>query len=364
MKNQPFLTVIVPCYNVEKYIDKCIASIVGQTYTNLEILLIDDGSSDNSGTICDAWQERDSRIRVIHKQNEGSSYARKTGIEHTTAEYVTFVDADDWIDENMYSDMMTALLSTNSDIAQCSVCEVFEDGRVVHCENEDKTGDVEIVGRIKSVLLILENKEWHSYMWNKIFRKQLFDHIIFPKGRGYGEDFISHDLFHIARQSVYVHHEYYFYFQRSHSITGSTDISEQLKNHSDFFDAWQDRHDFATQHAEYHSALPRVNQWVFRLGINLLRNILIRPQHFINDTGIMFDKISERLRSIPLTWKDRLGRGIKIELYVLKYAGAKCYRFYRMLYVKIIKMTNRLRITDNKRTCYLLSEMWEMLESH
>ena len=110
--DQPFLSVIVPCYNVETYINRCVSSIVSQTYINLKILLINDGSTDGTGTICDVWQEKDQRIRVIHKQNEGSSYARKTGIEQTTTEYVTFVDADDWIDKNMYASMMSALLTS------------------------------------------------------------------------------------------------------------------------------------------------------------------------------------------------------------------------------------------------------------
>ena len=106
MNNQPLLTVIVPCYNVEKYVDKSVASVVGQTYNNLEILLINDGSTDQTRERCDEWQKKDQRIRVINKQNEGLSYVRKTGIENATAEYVTFVDVDDWISLDMYADMM------------------------------------------------------------------------------------------------------------------------------------------------------------------------------------------------------------------------------------------------------------------
>ena len=188
--NYPLLSVVVPCYNVEKYLDKCIVSIVEQTYPNLEILLIDDGSPDNSGAICDTWQERDSRIRVIHKQNEGSSYARKTGVEIATAEYITFVDSDDWIDRNMYSDMMTALLSTNSDIVQCDFCIVHEDGRIEHRVQERNT-TVETMGRVEGVIMILEDHDWRTSMFTKIFKKKLFEHVEFPKGRAYGEDMIE-----------------------------------------------------------------------------------------------------------------------------------------------------------------------------
>ena len=151
VNNQPLLTVIVPCYNVEKYMDKCISSIVNQTYANLEIILIDDGSADSTGMICDAWQGKDQRIRVIHKQNEGLSYARKTGVENMTAEYVAFVDSDDWIDADMFTDMMTAMISTNSDIAQCDYCKVFEDGRIEDHSDENTSDTYEVAGRKEGV---------------------------------------------------------------------------------------------------------------------------------------------------------------------------------------------------------------------
>jgi len=359
--NYPLLTVIVPCFNVEKYVEKCIYSIVNQIYTNLEILLIDDGSTDNCGAICDAWQERDSRVRVIHKQNEGLAYARKTGVENATAEYITFVDGDDWIDKEMYADMMKAMLSTNSDIAQCGVCMVYEeDGRKVHLDNEFKTGAFEIIGRIEGVLLILENKKWHSWMWNKIFKKHLFEGIVFPKGRGYGEDFISHSLFHKANQSVFTSDEYCYYLQRSDSYTGTLNISNQIKNQCDFLEAWYERYIFVKQNPEYHSALSRSKLWVLRLGIHLLRNIIVLPQHFNVDTSLLFDAKAKQLRSIELNRNDRLQRSLTIEFYVLKFAGPKCYIFFRSLYVALLNSTNRLRIT-NRPTYHLLSDLWGCL---
>ena len=355
--NQPLLTVIVPCYNVEDYVNKCISSIANQTYSNLEILLIDDGSTDSTGTICDAWQERDSRICVIHKQNEGLAYARKTGIEHTKAEYVTFLDADDWIDVNMYSDLMGALLSTNSDIAQCGVCLVYEDGRMEHFNSELATEEMKIVERIEGVMLILESKKWLSWMGTKIYRKHLFDGIVFPKGRGYGEDFIAHDLFHKAHQSVFLPHEYYYYLQRDGSITKATNIKQEMKNYCDFFDACYDRYCFVEQHPEYHKALPFIKLYVLRLGIQLLRNIIGLPQYFPVDTDKLFITISNQIRSILLSRKNKLQRGLKIDYYILKYTGSRCYRLFRTLYVVFISTTNRMKLT-HRRTYVLLSDMW------
>ena len=350
--NQPLLTVIVPCYNVEKYVDKCISSIVNQAYTHLEILLIDDGSLDRTGMICDAWQERDSRISVIHKQNEGLAYARKTGIEHTTAEYVAFVDADDWIDLNMYADLMEALLTTDSDIAQCSVCEVYEDGRMNYLGNKQKNDSVEQIGRIDGVLLILKD-DWHSWMGTKIYKKYLFEGIEFPKGRGFGEDYISHYLFHKVTQSVFVHRHYYFYLQRNSSITKSKNIAAEMKKISDFSDAYYDRYCFTVQHSEYHEALPFVKYMTVYTGIHLLRNMIALPQYFAKDN---FSEKAKQMRLISLTKADKLRRGVKIDLHMLNISSG-LYIFIRSLYVRLIKLTNHLKITK-RQTSFSITDLF------
>jgi len=228
MKSEhPLLSVIVACYNLEQYVDRCVSSIVAQTYQNLEIILIDDGSSDQTGKLCDAWQDKDHRIRVIHQPNEGPSMARKNGIENASSDYITFVDADDWIDKNMYTDMMKALLSTNSDIAQCGYRKVYED----NCSAEfAMPSPYEVVNRQESVLLILEDIKWKSFMWNKIFKKHLFDNVVFLKGLDLAEDFICQYLFHNASQSVYLSNEYYFYYQREESLLKPANINMKIKS--------------------------------------------------------------------------------------------------------------------------------------
>ena len=354
--SQPLLSVIVPCYNVENYLDKCVSSIVAQTYSNLEIILVNDGSADNTGQICDAWQTKDRRIRVIHKQNEGNSYARKTGIDNATAEYLSFIDADDWIDSGMYAGMMPKLLDTGSDIAQCGVCLVYEDGRMEDWDNENER----IVGRIEGVLLIMESKKWLSWIWNKIFKKHLFDNVVFPKGRGCAGDFVTLFAFHHANQCVCLPDVYYYYLQRTGSISRFINIHTEVKNHCDFFEAWYERYSFVEQHPEYHNALPSVKLRVLRLGIFLLRNIIAIPQYFTVDADKLFDTTSKRLCSISLIRKDKLQRTFKIELYALKFGGAKCYKFFKLSYNCIIKITNRLKIT-NRRNYFLLDDMWNCL---
>lgn len=350
--NQPLLSVIVPCYNVEKYIDKCVSSIVNQTYPNLEILLIDDGSLDKTGAICDEWQMCDQRIKVIHKQNEGLAYARKTGIENATADYVTFVDSDDWIDKNMYADMMGALLTTDSDIADCDLCVVYEDGRTEHRVNE-RQETIRTMGRIESVITNLENNGWRTSFGTKILKKKLFDHIEFPKGRTYGEDMVVLVLFHHASKTVFLDKEYYCYFQRSDSISRPTNILKEMKNFSDISDAWYERYIFVKNHPEYHSSMSTVEYMTVCLCIGLLRNMIVRSQYFTDE---YFKVKTAQLRSISLTQKKKLRRGFKIDYYVLILAP-KCYKFFRSLYAGIIKMINKLKMT-NRQPSYILSDFW------
>ena len=121
------ISIVVPVYKVEPYLDKCVSSIVNQTYKNLEIILVDDGSPDNCPVMCDAWAEKDNRIRVIHKPNGGLSDARNAGMSAATGELIAFVDSDDWIAPDMYEKLYHRLTEDGSDIAACGVQMVWED---------------------------------------------------------------------------------------------------------------------------------------------------------------------------------------------------------------------------------------------
>ena len=331
---QPLLSVIVPCYNVEQYVDKCISSITGQTYSNLEILLVNDGSADQTGKMCDAWQERDARIRVIHKQNEGLSYARKTGIEHATADYVTFVDSDDWIDADMYARMMQALLSTGSDIAQCGYCHAGEDGRI---ETPPPIQKIEVFGRKEGVLMLLEDKAWKSFMWNKIFRKKLFEQIVFPKGFYFEDFFIAHFLFHHASQSVYLNDVYYFYYQRTGSIFNVENVQKTTIRNSHWAMAYYDRYLFVKQHPQYHEALPNVKRRMLYRGLIFLRNLVDYPD-------ILPDKAYSRqarlLKSVPLSYRD-IPFLLKIDFLILKIAPCWYKPFYKLIYRHLTRFIRR-----------------------
>ena len=123
------ISVIVPIYNVEKYLDRCVESIINQTYKNLEIILVDDGSPDNCTQMCDDYAKKDSRIRVVHKENGGLSDARNAGMEVATGEYVSFIDSDDYISLDFYETLFQTMIDNDSDIVECSVVKFYENGK-------------------------------------------------------------------------------------------------------------------------------------------------------------------------------------------------------------------------------------------
>lgn len=272
--NTTLLTVIVPCYNMEKYLNKCIESITRQMYTMIDILLIDDGSSDNTPALCDEWRKKDKRIRVIHKKNEGLAYARKTGIENTKTKYVTFVDADDQIHPDMYQIMMKGMLKESADISQCGVCDIYENGiiknRVTNIINDNYT----VHDRVQSVIYILDDTIWRSYMWNKIFEVSLFKDITFPYGRGLDEDTsIMHELFHKVNKTIYFQSEFYYYLARSGSISKAIDIKSKAKNVYDRCNARNERYLFTAKHEEYKEMLIKMKNISVSVNISGLRFI-------------------------------------------------------------------------------------------
>lgn len=217
----PLISVIIPVYNVEKYLHRCLDSVIAQTYQNLEIICVDDGSIDESGRICDQYAVRDARIKVIHQENQGLSAARNRGLDAAEGEYIAFVDSDDYILEDMYKKMLDKLLNYNVDLCVCQWQYEFSDGRqVVKKKNIDPT----IYGRKASLefarFLYRGNYENGVVVaaWNKLYRRVLLDKIRF-EGRIHEDDAFNGRI--MAKNiSVYVMEEqFYVYAQNGDSLT-------------------------------------------------------------------------------------------------------------------------------------------------
>ena len=217
----PLISVIIPVYNVEKYLHRCLDSVIAQTYQNLEIICVDDGSIDESGRICDQYAVRDARIKVIHQENQGLSAVRNRGLDAAEGEYIAFVDSDDYILEDMYKKMLDKLLNYNVDLCVCQWQYEFSDGRqVVKRKNIDPT----IYGRKTSLefarFLYRGNYENGVVVaaWNKLYRRALLDTIHF-EGRIHEDDAFNGRI--MAKNiSVYVMEEqFYVYAQNGDSLT-------------------------------------------------------------------------------------------------------------------------------------------------
>ena len=214
----PLISVIVPVYKVEKYLNKCVESIVNQTYKNLEILLVDDGSPDNCPQMCDEWTLKDSRIKVIHKSNGGLSDARNCGIDAASGEFIGFVDSDDFIDETMYEKLYNLIIENDADLSICGIKTVDEDG--VFTEDALCPLKNEVLNSYDAMsCLNIKNGWYYVTAWNRLYNKGLFDGLRFDIGKIHEDEFFAHKVFYRCKKIVTTNEPLYYYFQRTESIT-------------------------------------------------------------------------------------------------------------------------------------------------
>lgn len=209
------ISVIVPVYKVEAYLDKCVQSIVDQTYRNLEIILVDDGSPDNCGAMCDAWAEKDSRIKVIHKENGGLSDARNAGMAAATGDYIGFVDSDDWIESQMYERLHEAMVTTDSDIAACGI-QLVDEGQTLKITTS--SGTVCCLTPDEAIGGLIQGGGVKAVAWNKLYRRNLLSEELFPVGKSHEDEFFTYRILAKAKKIAYIENELYYYLQRQGSI--------------------------------------------------------------------------------------------------------------------------------------------------
>ena len=213
MQNLPLISVIVPVYKVEKYLDACVASILGQTYTNLELILVEDGSPDNSGALCDAWAQKNPRVRVIHKENGGGGLARNVGLDAARGERIAFVDSDDYIAPHMFA-YLYSLLEQGADIAECGYVDVEEDGFVF----PEEEGEVRFVTPEEALRGNLYDIHFRQLIWNKLYRRCVIGDIRFPVGTKIDDEFFTYKVLGNARKLARSEKICYAYRQQSGSV--------------------------------------------------------------------------------------------------------------------------------------------------
>ncbi len=236
MMNESLISVIVPVYKVEKYLRQCVDSILDQTYKNIELILVDDGSPDNCPQICDDYTKTDNRVKVIHKRNGGQSSARNTALDVANGDYIAFVDSDDFISKDMLSVMMGTMLKEDCEIVMCSRTDIYaEYNKEYYFLPETKT-----YSHDEAMELILSDTIG-SQPWDKLYKRDTYDGIKFPEGRIYEDIATTYLAFNRCQKFAYIHVPLYYY--RMNEV--GTSFSEKPNKIFNTFQSFYERLKFA-----------------------------------------------------------------------------------------------------------------------
>lgn len=320
------VSVIIPVYKVEKYLEQCLDSILNQTYSRMEILLVDDGSPDRCGEICDDYAGRDARVRVIHKTNGGLSDARNAGIEVASGSWLVFVDSDDYIHPQMIELLYRTAQREQAEIVWCGIAEVDEEG--VCADQAVQPGSLYEILKVETVLYNRQEAERQFYTvknmqpcmvtWNKIYAADLFrgrlGEIRFPKGKIYEDGYTTYRLIYAAERIATIPCRLYYYRQRSGSIMNVN----SHRTYEAALESGLERMAFYREHEE---------EELYRLELNLTIYSVIR---FYQNNEAKADKIclKEWYRKIYYGYfvKENwpLAKKIRMRSFLL---GDPCYRF-------------------------------------
>lgn len=213
MQMLPLISVIVPVYKVEKYLDMCVASVLAQSYEKLELILVDDGSPDGSGVICDAWAAKDSRVKVIHKENGGGGQARNVGLDAAKGELIAFVDSDDYIAPDMLA-YLYGLLQQGADIAECGYVDTPDDNAVF----PEAEGEVTFFTAEEALQGNIYDNVFRQLIWNKLYRREMIGDIRFPVGTKIDDEFFTYKVLGNAEKLARSEKICYAYRQQPDSV--------------------------------------------------------------------------------------------------------------------------------------------------
>ena len=255
------ISVIVPVYNVEKYLSQCLDSIIHQTYKNLEIILVDDGSTDSSGLICDNYSQKDKRIKIIHKCQGGLSDARNAGLKIATGEYISFIDSDDFIDKNMYSILINNTQKYNSDIVWFNYYNKKKKKHFINSsiiKNNDLY-DLSSSDKIKFAKNLFYQYKMDAHVWAKLYKRSIFNNIKFPYGKLFEDIFVLLPILSNAKIISTIPDCLYFYRNRSESIVNQYFKQNIIKN----IDFIESRIILAINYKNHFPNIPESNLFLF-----------------------------------------------------------------------------------------------------
>lgn len=239
---KPLLSVIVPIYNVEPYLERCVHSILNQTYPNIEIILVDDGSPDKCGEICDKLAQQDKRIKVIHKKNGGLSDARNAGLDIASGDLIGFVDSDDYVHPAFYDTLYKNMVDNDADLSMCDYKAVTDlSGSIYDFDN-----NVKVLNNIEALeMLFTYYCQIFVIVWNKLYRKEVFKDFRFEVGKIHEDEFISYKILHQSNRIAFSDARLYYYFQSPNSIIHAAfsekklHYAEAMEARLDYFNKYQ-----------------------------------------------------------------------------------------------------------------------------
>lgn len=324
------ISIIIPAYNVELYIEKCIKSVLNQTYKNLEIIMIDDCSPDNCGQIIDEYAKKDSRIRSFHHhKNQGLSAARNTGLKYASGDWILMIDSDDWLEFQACEILLKKAKEYDVDIVCCGHNNVYDDKTIPHHYDSDLK-----MNNKEALKVLLQDKMIKSFAWDKLVRKELFENVQYPDGRLFEDIATTYKLFHKACSVLLIPDILYNYVQRSNSIMSTY----SLKNRIDFYLAEKDRREeLIKEYPQYkavldnHCAIAAVSLWSRLITYPVKERILYKEQLLA---------ITQHVRNIvPSVLKNkRTGKTVKVSI---RYA--QHYTNWAMLMAWICMIPYRLK---------------------
>lgn len=287
------ISIIIPVYKVEEYIEHCIESVINQTYPKIEIILVDDGSPDRCPQICDEWSKQDNRIKVIHKENGGLSDARNIGMTVAQGKYIAFVDSDDWVDKEYISMLYYAAQNTGSDIAACNIRIVYDENSI---EKSASQANVRCYSPKEALKTILQGEGFRAVAWNKLYKRELIMNESFEVGRLHEDEFFTYRIVDKAGKLAFVDAKLYNYRQRNGSIMSAFSIRhldalvayairlELLeKKYPDL--AVQERRNFCVACINYYEESQALSKQEFRSAQQIIkkcrRKVRIRIKDFI-----------------------------------------------------------------------------------
>lgn len=318
MRNNPLISIIVPVYNTEKYLEKCIESILSQSYDNIEILIVNDGSNDNSAQILEKYKSN-LKIKIFEKKNEGLALARKLALENSKGEYICFVDSDDYIDKDYCKKLYENMINTNSDISMCRFVRVLPDIRIKNSILNDK---IEEYSKFEAISLLIQDKNIQNYVWDKMFKKHLFEGVNMDSIKFYEDFFTTKYIFEKANKLSIINEALYFYTYNPNSITSSMNKEKAIC----FLKCTDDSYIFINK---YKDKIPNWDKCILELSnkyVFILRRIFTKDYKnlplYTNSKNNIHLFLSNEVRYIKFH--------IRLKFFVFK----NCLPLYKFMYGK------------------------------